>query len=230
MCIASFVFKEHHTIITFNRDENKSRIAEFPSWHTQNNDTFFCPIDTEGKGTWIGYNGKIIATLQNGAFIKHKRTPPYSKSRGIIIKEILATTTIAPFLNLDYLQNVEPFTLSVFNVENRKITIYRFDGKEIFIEEKPHNESFILCSCTLYNANAYEKIQENFNQLDTENALDYLHFHQQHAIGTAANTFTTFADTVSITQFEIQHSIGKNIKVNCTYLDLVSHKEKKYTL
>lgn len=230
MCIASFVLNANHTIISFNRDENKNRLSAFPSWHTQNGETFFCPIDTVGKGTWLGYNGKIIATLQNGAFIKHKRTPPYSKSRGIIIKEILATNLISPYINLDYLSNVEPFTLTILNLENSKIVIYRFDGNSIFIEEKPQNESFILCSCTLYNTDAFYKINDDFNHLNTKNAKDLFRFHQQHAIGKPDNTFTNLADTVSITQFEINHKAEKNKAVYCTYLDLVSHKEKQYTL
>jgi len=227
MCIASFVFNDESTIITFNRDENKHRLSEFPSWHLHNGKSFFCPVDIQGGGTWLGYNRQIIATLQNGAYVKHIRTPPYNKSRGIILKNILETNAIETFLNLEYLQDVEPFSLTIFNVELNKVVIFRYDGQQLFKEEKIQNESFILCSCTLYNEAAFGKIIHGFNGVNSMTANNVLNFHLQYAIGKAANQFTTLADTVSVTQFEINH---QNNTTHCTYLDLVSNKEKTYTL
>lgn len=70
------------------------------------------PQDAVAGGTWIAAdsNGRVLCLL-NGAFFGHERTPPYRKSRGLIVLELLEAADIASSFQEYDLEGVEPFTL-----------------------------------------------------------------------------------------------------------------------
>lgn len=219
MCIVSFVKTNQAFILTFNRDERKGRISDPPAWQLREGSSVYCPLDKEAGGTWIGYNKNIIACLQNGALIKHIRDIPYDSSRGTILLNLLANNDFKSFT--DYITNhkIEPFTLSVYNINNEILSIYRHDGDSINIEHSNLKSSIMICSCTLYNLDAQQTIETAFNLIE-KNPISIFDFHDERRIGGMKNQFTNLVDTVSITQF-----IFKDGKLRGQYFDVVKNEK-----
>lgn len=121
----------------------------------------YYPKDGEAHGSWITLcsNGNA-AVLLNGAFEKHHRRPPYRKSRGLALLEIMDHAN--PLLNFQQysLQGIEPFTLVLW--QHRRLYDCRWDEKEkvctLLNPEMPH----IWSSATLYDAVAQKKREEWF--------------------------------------------------------------------
>lgn len=216
MCIASFVLDNEKFILTFNRDESSERTSLPPEFRTKNNFTVLCPLDQLGGGTWIGYNEKIVACLQNGAFEKHVRKPFYSKSRGLILLDILSQPFHEDALHDIDLTNVEPFTLSVFQPGSTILTILRHDGEILNKERMDLSLPAIIASSTLYDHEARTFILQDFNKVEKTQEQLFL-FHENYRIGGQKNQFTDRVTTVSITQFIVEKS-----KVSCTYFDTKS--------
>lgn len=151
MCTVSYYPKKNGFILTHNRDEKIWRpIAKPPkNYHNQ----FIFPIDPYGNGTWIlDYpNGSV--SLLNGAFIKHQPTPPYKKSRGLILKEFInhSSLNFHQYIIAYDLEGIEPFTLiSVFLTESINLNVYIWDGKELHIIPKNPKKPLIWSAVTVY--------------------------------------------------------------------------------
>ncbi|MDI1233235.1 MAG: NRDE family protein [bacterium] len=212
MCIVSFVKTSEEFILTFNRDERRGRSSEKPAWRNLESNPIFCPIDKVAGGTWIGYNRKIIACLQNGALEKHSRDLPYEISRGQILKDLLINNDIDSLLRYVKGHKIEPFTLSIYNLALKNLSIYRHDGIQITIETSDLLKPMLICSSTLYNNEAQNAINSEFRLVNFESIFN---FHDQMRIGSNKNKFTDLVDTVSITQFRY-----RNGTLNARYYDV----------
>jgi uncharacterized protein with NRDE domain len=218
MCIVSFVLEKEKFILTFNRDEAPGRPSGKPEWRDFGDRMVFCPIDKSAGGTWIGYNKSIIACLQNGGSTKHQRTPPYRKSRGLIMKELLGSQSHHNFIEKYDLEKIEPFTLSLFETSDKTLTFYIFDGKGITKKKDKLDKPAIVASSTLYDPDARRSIADEFTCLP-KNPMSLLNFHKERRIGSPKNRFTSVVSTISITQFEYMENT-----LNCTYIDFVEGK------
>ncbi len=206
MCIVTFVKLKAEFVLTFNRDERIGRPSTEPIWHTCDSKPIFCPLDLESNGTWIGYNTKIIACLQNGADLKHERNLPYELSRGIILRDLLTTNEIKTIEENVMNFKVEPFTLSIHNLSSDQLEIYRYNGLNLIKEILNLNEPIVICSSTLYNPQAQSKIEQTFKDyvLSPESIFQ---FHTDMMIGKEKNQFTNLVNTISITQFSCQNGV-----------------------
>ena len=64
--------------------------AAAPDFHILPNKKIIFPKDAKAGGTWFAAaDTGVIAVLLNGAFKKHIAQPPYRKSRGLILLEIM---------------------------------------------------------------------------------------------------------------------------------------------
>lgn len=206
MCIVTFVKQKDEFVLTFNRDERIERLSAEPMWHTYNSKLIFCPLDLESNGTWIGYNTKIIATLQNGADLKHERNLPYDLSRGILLKDLLITNEISTIEEKVKRFKIEPFTLSIYNLNSGHLEIYRYNGVNLIKEFAKLNEPKVICSSTLYNSQAQIEIEQTLKAYDlTSDSL--FQFHKDTMIGKKLNHFTDLVSTVSITQFSYKNGV-----------------------
>ncbi|MES2616914.1 MAG: NRDE family protein [Bacteroidota bacterium] len=220
MCIVSFVINDDEFILTFNRDESAFRPATAPHWFTENGKQIFAPIDNSKGGTWIGFNGKIIFCLQNGAFEKHVRHTPYRMSRGLLLKQLLLEELVMEDLNSKLLDNIEPFTLSAFDKGTGLLNVLRFDSHTLTRNNYSPQPGLVNCSATLYNAEARAIIQKRFDDLPVKQTEVLMNFHKQHKIGSVNNTFTSVVPTVSITQF-----IWDNKGIHSRYYDCQTGEE-----
>jgi uncharacterized protein with NRDE domain len=213
--------------ITSNRDEKLSRKkALAPAIYNYKDIKFFFPKDADAGGTWITAkeNGDI-AVLLNGAFINHIAEPPYRKSRGLILLDILAGEKPSVTFSEINLENIEPFTIILF--ENKSLHELRWDGIEKFGKQLSKYNAYIWSSATLYDGLTILKREKWFakflNQDIIPSQQTIMNFHRFSGDGDRNNDLLMNRDglhqTVSITGIEV-----KNNKTKMLYLDLKENK------
>ncbi len=163
MCTVVYLPTAIGCILSSNRDEQINRPKALPPTIYELNDVnVLCPIDPKGGGTWIGCNSnKTIIILLNGGLTNHQFLGNYARSRGLIVKELLASkqNVIEEWNQLDLL-HIEPFTLIVF-CDNH---LYQLVWDGIIKQQIEHNKltPHIFSSATLYDAATTAKRKELF--------------------------------------------------------------------
>lgn len=224
MCTVSFVPLQNGFLLTSNRDEKIYRPTIAPKIYSENDIKLLYPKDEKAGGTWIvaKEDGTIIVLL-NGAFINHQKKTNYSKSRGVILMEIIqAKKPLLHFQEMN-LDNVEPFTLIIF--QNKILTEVKWDEVEKHIFNKSIKKSHIWSSSTLYNRIQRIKRKQWFEEFCRYNmpltVTKILSFHTDtQAKNTEYGLVIDREDktkTVSITQLLL-----KNDKLEMTYIDRIS--------
>lgn len=168
---------KNKTVITSNRDEKPYRSAQ--EIHCEKG--IFYPKDAAKNGTWFAVteNGNAIVLL-NGAFKNHQRETEYRKSRGMIVLDLIAEEDIFKSLELIDLQNIEPFTLVIF--QKKELTEFRWDGTQKHFKILDSHLPYIWSSSTLYDDEAQEKrnaIFKEFLEEETINEEKVWDFHYQ---------------------------------------------------
>lgn len=175
MCTVTYFPLKNKIVFTSNRDEKPNRSALEIS---KENGVFY-PKDAAKNGTWfaVSENGNAIILL-NGAFENHHRKNEYRKSRGLIVLELINQKNIHKGLQDIDLEDVEPFTLVVYQEE--KLAEFRWDGSGKYFKILDAHFPYIWSSTTLYDEKAQEKRREIFREfLKNENISeqDILDFH-----------------------------------------------------
>jgi uncharacterized protein with NRDE domain len=229
MCTVTYIPTKQGCFITSNRDEDKLRGASTlpPQWYHHINEqhistSIMYPKDSQKGGTWIAVkkNGDVIVLL-NGALKKHTRKQAYTKSRGLIVIDILHSQDMVVALQQIYLDGVEPFTCIVYT--GSKLYEMRWDEKERTITQLNQTESYIWSSCTLYNETVQvqrKALFHNFVYTSTDirtNAI--IAFHKSvdyvNTMQACKRDFIENIATVSITHISIN-----NINYEIVYHDL----------
>jgi hypothetical protein len=231
MCTVSFIPVDSTIFITSNRDEKLSRKnALVPVVHEYNGVNFIFPKDADAGGTWIvaKENGDA-AVILNGAFINHAAEPPYRRSRGLILLDILANENPSAFFSKIDLENIEPFTIVLF--QQKSLFEFRWDGIEKFGKQLSVHNAHIWSSATLYEGLTIlkrEKWFEDFLKLHTlPSQQTVIDFHRFTGDGDSSNDLLMNREgeyqTVSITSIELN-----NNKITTQYLDLKENKTYLY--
>ena len=182
MCTVSFYRGKEQVIITSNRDENMIRPHALPPSEIDLDfTTVYCPIDTLHHGTWFAVN-KVgcVFVLLNGAIKKHVPNPPYKKSRGLVLLEIIDSISYLEKWYAIDLGGIENFTLVAYS--RGKLAIMRWDGREKTHQYLDENKSHIWSSSTLYDELTRREREEWFydflNKKNKEvNSDDIIDFH-----------------------------------------------------
>ena len=157
MCTVSFVNANGKIIITSNRDEKVIRPQAIePKNYLINNKKIMFPKDQKAGGTWYAVDEySNVLVLLNGAEEKHIVTGNYVKSRGLIVLDIIGSSSPFNAWQTIDLDRIEPFTLVLF--ENYKLYQLRWNGAEKNVLELDPNQNHIWSSSTLYPAAIREK-------------------------------------------------------------------------
>jgi uncharacterized protein with NRDE domain len=228
MCTVSFVCSNDEIIITSNRDEKIIRPSAIPPKnYTLNGKNIIYPKDSKAGGTWyaVDENGTVLVLL-NGADEKHQVKLPYRKSRGQIVLEMISSTSPKEFWDEINLENIEPFTLVLF--QDKQLFQLRWNGIEKSTVDLDIDKNYIWSSSTLYSKAIREQRSSWFytfldaNPEITEAKM--LHFHRYTETDNDENGLVINRNdelrTLSITQAVIE----KN-KVMIHHLDLIADKE-----
>jgi hypothetical protein len=236
MCTVSFVYSNGKTIITSNRDEKVLRESAIePRNYYINNKNILFPKDLKAGGTWfaVDENANVLVLL-NGADEKHKVLLPYRKSRGLIVLDIISSASPKDFWNEIDLENIEPFTLVLF--QNSQLFQLRWNGnqKETLVLDECKNH--VWSSATLYSKEIREKRSEWFysflEKITFPSAIEMFHFHRNTEKENLENGLVINRNeemkTLSITQAILEknkgevahHDLITNLSFETTFLIL----------
>jgi uncharacterized protein with NRDE domain len=224
MCTVTFVNSNGKYVITSNRDEKvlRPKAIEPKNYLIHHKNVFF-PKDSKAGGTWyaVDENANVIVLL-NGAREKHLLKDHYKKSRGLIVLDLIGSESILKTWHSIDLDNIEPFTLVVF--ENLELFQLRWDGERKETLQLDTAKNHIWSSSTLYPQEIRERRAQWFCSFLASKATvseeEMLHFHRYTEEENAENGLVINRDdalkTLSITQSVIE----KN-KVILHHLDLI---------
>lgn len=230
MCTVTYIPVQQSVFLTSNRDEKKGRAdALHPEVYPFESGKILFPKDADAGGTWIAVheNGNAIVFL-NGGFEPHQPKPPYRKSRGLILIDLIeGSTPYNSFLPIK-LTGIEPFTAIIW--DDGHLFECRWDGKEKFTREMDADKPHIWSSVTLYDPTVIarrEKWFQTFLEKNRQPGLEeILHFHQFSGDGDLHNDIRMNRDgqvfTVSVTSVELR---GHAAEMH--YLDLKNGQQAR---
>ncbi len=228
MCTVTYIPVKDTIFFTSNRDEKNRRLpAQAPEIFNFISGKIIFPKDGDAGGTWIAAheNGNVVIFL-NGGLQAHTPEPPYRKSRGLILLDLIDhCTPYNSFLAIN-LNNIEPFTAII--LDNNILFECRWDGKNKYAKTVDKNTPHIWSSVTLYNDAVIQKRNNWFsNWLHKNNnpsQEDILHFHQFTGDGDSYNDLKMNREgevfTVSVTSIAIN-----NTSLSMKYLDLKNNDQ-----
>lgn len=129
MCTVTYLPTDKDSyLLTSNRDEGTTRPAAIsPKQYSINGKNILFPKDPLGGGTWIAYAEHRAACLLNGGFEKHIPSPPYKKSRGLVLLDYFSFADATDFATHYDFTGIEPFTLVI--AETNGLSEIRWTGK-----------------------------------------------------------------------------------------------------
>ena len=210
MCTVTFIPSEHTIILTSNRDEKRRRsLASAPAVHDAKTGKMIFPRDGDAGGTWIAAheNGNAVVFL-NGGLVAHISKPPYRKSRGLVLLDLVSNPEPNNYFETVDLANIEPFTAIIW--DDNRLFECRWDGSTKHRVQRDETKPYIWSSVTLYDTTVIAKrnrwfeewISRNKNPLQNE----ILAFHQFTGDGDCHNDLKMDRGqvyTVSITSIMI---------------------------
>ena len=218
MCVLSVGKSEHGIVITSNRDEQRTRKHSLtPEFIQHGTRKTILARDAQAHGTWfLTDNTGRIAVLLNGAFECHVPSPPYRKSRGIILLNLFQEKDLkSTFLNYN-LDHVEPFQL-IYIDKNQSFQCV-WDGNQKHLFEIDLSTPQVFFSPTLYTKEQQEVKRDHFytaivafERLNAKWLLDY--HSNQHPLTSETNFFMSreYHSTKSISQVEIGASQSRYV-------------------
>ncbi len=232
MCTVSFVSLQHSVIITSNRDEHIQRKnAAAPAFHVLKNKKIIFPKDAKAGGTWfVACDNGVVAVLLNGAFVKHISKPPYRKSRGLILLEIIEADTSLDFFNEMNLDNIEPFTVILY--QPGRLHELRWDGNRKYQKLLDTSGNYIWSSATLYSDEVIEKRKNLFEQfISTEKKISAQLIHDFHGYnqGDDENGFIINRQT-GLKTFSITQAVVKSNHIRFLHTDLLQQQKFEETM
>ncbi len=214
MCTVSFYSQAGKVIITSNRDENVLRpSAKMPEKTTLGQRNYYFPVDAQGGGSWFCVDGAgNTMVLLNGAETKHTPEPPYRKSRGLILLDLMQKNDKKLGWSAIDLSNIEPFTVVAFT--EQKLFQLRWNGQSKSMLQLDESKPHIWSSATLYPKEIVA-LRENWfasflkrheNHL---NETDLIDFHTSTEKNDAQNGLTINRNNQMMTKNITQCTIDK---------------------
>ncbi len=164
MCTVTYLPARNGFTLTHNRDEAPSRsLYSIEEQQTRQGELLLFPRDASAGGSWVvTAQGGNTACLLNGAFVLHQRTPPYRRSRGLMMLDFFDFDKPGDFFQSYDLDGIEPFTFLFFQPD--KVVELRWDGGAKHLKHLPPDEAHFWCSATLYPQEMQVKREQVFRQ------------------------------------------------------------------
>jgi uncharacterized protein with NRDE domain len=222
MCTVSFVNSNQKIIITSNRDEKTVRAAMEPQKYIINDTEVTFPKDSQSGGTWYAITDSKILVLLNGASEKHIPKPPYRRSRGLIVLDLICSENLLNYWDTIDLENIEPFTLVYFDGQLFQL---RWNGIEKEGIELDASKNHIWSSSTLYSKEIRTERERWFREFVKDKSIiseeDLFHFHRytkkENTINGLIINRNDDLKTLSITQ-----SVVEKNQIKLLHHDLVN--------
>lgn len=234
MCTVTFIPSNGKVFLSSNRDEKQWRKdAVKPTVYHYDSGKILFPKDADAGGTWIAIheNGNAVVFL-NGGRKKHTPHPPYRKSRGLILIDLIeGATPYNSFLAVK-LAGIEPFTAIIW--DDQHLFECRWDGVQKYSLQLDEKLPHIWSSVTLYDEAVIKKRRNWFDVWIEQNSKptqkEILHFHQFGGDGDCQNDFRMNREgkvfTVSVTSIAIGQ---QNATIKYLNLKNDNHSEESIT-
>lgn len=228
MCTVTYIPVNDRIFFTSNRDEKNGRSSALPpAAYDFGSGRMLFPKDSHAGGTWIAaHENRNVIVLLNGGWKAHVPKPPYRKSRGLILLDLLDhATPFNCFLAVN-LNNIEPFTAVIY--DNQHLFECRWDGEAKHSTELDPAARYIWSSCTLYDDEVISKRNSWFADWTEKNSApeqeDIFNFHRFTGDGDKYNDLMMNRNdnmlTVSVTSVELSER-----GVAMEYLDTAENKK-----
>jgi len=215
-------------VISSNRDETVQRPnAIEPRNYLLNNKNIIFPKDPKAGGTWfaVDENGTVLVLL-NGANEKHKHLPPYRKSRGLIVLDMISSESPIDFWTAIDLDDIEPFTIVLY--QNTELYQLRWDGVEKETAQLDSNNNHVWSSTTLYHKDIreirsdwfYAFLESNPNASQEEMLYFHRYTEEENQENGLVINRNEVLKTLSITQAVLEEN-----KVAILHYDLIANKD-----
>lgn len=211
MCTVTYIRTGNEIILTANRDELTSRAAALPPRkYLIRKKKVIYPEDPVSNGSWFAvdeYGNSAI--VLNGADEKHLAAPPYLKSRGLILTDLIGRASpLGHWAAID-LRGIEPFTIILS--EQNNLYQLSWNGSAKMQLGKDPRKDHIWSSATLYDAGARAQRRQWLNDFrlgkEVLSGDDMLYFHRNTRSVDKVNGLMMNRDnhlrTLSITQARI---------------------------
>jgi len=232
MCTVTFVPAGEKIFITSNRDEKYWRAqATAPEIQDFGRGKILFPKDAKAGGTWFAVheNGNAVVLL-NGCRVRHESRPPYRRSRGLILLDLINSECPTSHFQLITLDGIEPFTAIIW--QQQLLFVCRWDGTNKSHEKIDASVAHIWSSVTLYDdvstANRKKWFDDWLAETVCPDLEQLLYFHQHTGDGDSHNDLRMnregLVHTVSITAATITREF-----ISMCYLDLndnARHEER----
>ena len=183
MCTLTYLpIEKDSFILTSTRDVMRQRAkATKPDHYRSNGLSLYYPKDGKAGGSWLGISGyKRLICLLNGAFDFYFPEPPYKKSRGLVLLDLLSIKEKEKLIEFDSFSDIEPFTMIIIDwSSDYELFELRWDGVNKYLK-RLENRSQIWSSSSLYNSSAKNKRKEMFrgwlknnNEYDENGIMDF---------------------------------------------------------
>ena len=220
---------ENSFVLTSNRDEAPGRETLPPKLYNGEGLKMAFPKDVLAGGTWLGISEQMrVICLLNGEFKKHVRNLPYGKSRGLVVKELLAAPDFTEASEKVDLSEVEPFTIIAADWSKQLFFAeFVWDGSRKHYKELPLKPQ-IWSSSPLYSPKMKQLREDWFEELQKQQELspeNLLKFHFSAGKGDKNSGVIMdrgFVKTKSISQIVIFEG-----KAKFYYYDLETRKESE---
>jgi uncharacterized protein with NRDE domain len=233
MCTVSFYHDNSKVIITSNRDEHINRPSAIPPKKMIfGAKTIYYPKDPQAGGTWFAVNSiGFVFVLLNGAEAKHISNPPYRKSRGLVLLDIINSNNFLEEWNMINLSNIEPFTIIAF-VDHQLFQI-RWNEIEKSLIQLDSNKAYIWSSTTLYSEAVISIRESWFSEFLNQNkenicSDDFISFHTNTQKNDTQNGLVMNRNNSMLTKNITQCEITKS-NFTLTHFDLISQEKSIIT-
>jgi len=235
MCTVTYIPTLNGFILTSSRDEQVIRPTLVPELYEVKGEKIVFPKDKIAGGTWIASNlSERKACLLNGAFANHIKKANHTKSRGLILLESFHYDSAQEFAKLIDLQNVEPFTLLLFegNVKP-EINALIWDGQIKHFSKIKNTDPLIWSSTALYDKKQRAMretwflnwIKNNKEHSDYQILNFYLHKHTKDEENNILMKRSNYIQTVSISQIRCSEKSNEFV-----YYDLINQEQSSLDL
>lgn len=205
MCIVSiFSSGKNDFILTHNRDESHFRPTSNEIFtETINGKKYTAPKDLVSGGTWIFHSEEYVCCILNGEYKIHSHQPPYRKSRGLVLIDLLNYHSIDEFVEKVDLEGIEPFTMIMLNRKINEKKILVWDEKTKHLEDHSNENLIIRSSSPLYTIDEKLSHIEKFKKLRNQDSDEIFKLHKELMM--LPNDKFKTVQTTSITQINVKN-------------------------
>ncbi|RZJ34007.1 MAG: hypothetical protein EOO51_11670 [Flavobacterium sp.] len=226
MCTVTFVASAKTTIITSNRDEQVSRPSLEPAVYNVNGKNLLFPKDPRAGGTWFATDEKAnVLVLLNGADHFHNHLPPYRRSRGLIVLDLLSSgSAIENWDEID-LTDVEPFTIVLF--QDRKLYQLRWNSTQKSRLDLDETKDYIWSSTTLYPQEVRDQREKWFKSFleskPNPSSAEMLDFHRYTEGDDSQNGLVINREGIQLRTLSITQAVVEDNRLQLRHSDLVGN-------